>query len=59
MEISQEEYNALKIKADKWDKLDVQISNFYLQDMGEFDENDSEGDLSTIGELAAMAFGYL
>lgn len=57
MEISQEEYNELKTKADKWDSLDDQISKFYLDD--EDNEEEFEGDLCDIGEIAAMAFGYL
>lgn len=49
----------LKLKAAKWDALHEKIHRFY------FDENDNEladnegGDLIDIGEVAAMAFGYL
>lgn len=46
----------LKIKADKWDALDEAIGNFYLE---EGDEDYNNGDLTDIGEIAAMAFGYL
>jgi hypothetical protein len=45
-----------KSKAEKWDKLDAEISECYS------DENlseESETDLGSIGEIAAMAFGYL
>lgn len=41
-----------KEKADKWDKLESKIDAFY-----EYEDN--EGDLCDIGEVAAMAFGYL
>jgi len=57
MEITQEEYNYLKIRADKWDALDTSISKCYYDEEG--GECDDEGDLSVIGEIAAMAFGYL
>lgn len=40
-----------KIKADKWDKLDQEIGEFYF--------DDAQGDLVDIGELAALAFGYV
>lgn len=39
-------------KAKKWDALDKKISMFY-------ENEDSEGDLCDIGEVAASAFGYL
>lgn len=48
--------NPYKVKAEKWDKLDDEISKFYRED----DEvNDEFGDLIDIGEAAAIAFGYL
>jgi len=56
MEISQEEYNALKIKADKWDALDNQLAEIYGE--GD-DDNEQETDLADIGEICAIAFGYL
>lgn len=46
--------NKYKPKADKWDKLDEEISKYYPEDGSE-----EEGDLSYIGEAAAIAFGYL
>lgn len=39
-------------KADQWDKLDQEISEFYKDD-------DEANDLCDIGEVAAIAFGYL
>jgi hypothetical protein len=41
-----------KTKAEKWDKLESKIGAFY-------EDEDSEGDLCDIGEIAAMEFGYL
>jgi len=49
--ISKEEYERLKKKADKWDKLHDAIDKHY--------EEDSDSDLCNIGETAACAFGYL
>ena len=43
-----------KEKAEKWDALAEKISAFYPED-----ESESNGDLTDIGEAAAMAFGYL
>ncbi|KAA0126420.1 hypothetical protein FY557_17365 [Chryseobacterium sp. SN22] len=40
-----------KIKADKWDKLDEKIGEFYF--------DDAEGDLVDIGEIAATELGYI
>lgn len=39
-------------KAEKWDELENKIGAFY-------EDEDSEGDLFDIGEISAMAFGYL
>jgi len=39
------------IKADKWDKLDEKIGEFYF--------DDAEGDLVDIGEIAATELGYI
>lgn len=38
-------------KAMKWDALEEKISKFY--------EEDAEGDLTDIGEVAASAFGFM
>lgn len=56
MEISQEHYNELKIKANKWDSLDNKLAEIY--GYGD-DNNEQEADLSDVGEIAASAFGYL
>lgn len=39
----------------KWKDLDNKISKFYPEEIGE----EPTGDLTDIGEVAAMAFGYL
>lgn len=56
MTLSQEEYNALKAKADKWDALDNKLAEIYGS--GD-DDNEQERDLCDIGEIAATEFGYL
>ena len=45
-------------KAAKWDALEKEIAKYYLSDDVEVNE-DEGGDLSDIGEIAAMAFGFL
>lgn len=46
-------------KMQKWDDLDKEISGcYYDKDDNELPD-DEGGDLCTIGELAAAAFGYL
>lgn len=46
-----------KRKAEKWDALDEKIAPFYAEDEeGNFEK---EGDIMDIGEIAAVAFGYL
>lgn len=55
MEISEKEYNELKLKASKWDALDVKLAEIYNEDY----DVDQEVDLCDIGEIAATAFGYL
>lgn len=61
--LSEEQLYEVVVKANKWDALDEKIGTFYPEDtdeelpFGEFDEN-SDG-LISIGEAAAMAFGYL
>jgi len=47
-----------KYKADKWDKLDAEISKFYEVDEEDL-EDYGEGDLCDIGEIASMHLGYL
>ena len=48
-------------KAEKWDELGEEISKFYLNEDGEYDEDnpENEGDLVSIGEIAASAYGWL
>lgn len=52
--------NKNKVKADKWDKLDEEIGRFYENNWEKLsDSAPEEGDLADIGEISAMAFGYL
>jgi len=44
-------------KAAKWDALEAKIAKFYPEEMD--GEQEEPGDLTDIGEVAAMAFGYL
>ena len=50
-----------KIKSEKWDKLDEEIGKFYENDIDdeENEDGEDEGNLIDIGEVAAIAFGYL
>jgi hypothetical protein len=48
--------NQYKVKADKWDELDEKIGRFYSEDD---DNEDEEGNLCDIGEVAALCLGYL
>ena len=62
VEIDKKELETLKAKAEKWDKLDKQISKCYCDEDGEYSEDNPEiegADLCTIGEMAASAFGWL
>lgn len=54
MKLTTEEHIKLMRKADKWDELDKKIAKFYPED-----ESEDPGDLCDIGEVAAVAFGYL
>jgi hypothetical protein len=54
-----EQIKRWKEKAAKWDALDKQISKFYIDEDGEPIEDEDGGDLADIGELSAIAFGYL
>lgn len=65
--VSIEELELLKEKAEKWDKLGEKIDKCYgdynennVEMKSEYEEeNGSEPDLGTIGEIAASAYGYL
>ena len=50
-----------KIKSEKWDKLDEKIGKFYENDIDdeENEDGEDEGNLIDIGEVVAIAFGYL
>ena len=50
-----------KIISEKWDKLDEKIGKFYENDIDdeENEDGEDEGNLIDIGEVAAIAFGYL
>lgn len=56
-----EDNTNLKRKAEMWDTLSEKISKFYVNAEGEYDEDKPEngGDLTDIGEIAAIAFGWL
>lgn len=60
MEYTKEEIETMKIKADKWDALGKEIAKCYCNSEGEFSEYpEIDGDLGTIGEMSASAFGWL
>lgn len=62
VEIDQKELDSLRLKSEKWDKLEDEISKCYCNSDGDYDEDNPEyedADLLTIGELAAGAFGWL
>jgi hypothetical protein len=58
---TQDTLETLKAKAEKWDALESKVSEFYLNTEGEYDEENPvrKGDLGDIGEVAAIAFGWL
>jgi len=60
-EINKEELDALKKKAEKWDKLGEKISKYYCDKDGEYSETnpESEGDLTDMGYDVASAFGWM
>ena len=59
--VSEQQIAEWKTKAEKWDALDKEISKFYVDVDGEYNEENPErhGDLGDIGEEAARAFGWL
>lgn len=48
-----------KTKAEKWDKLGKKIQSMYVDENGNELAEDNDFDLGTIGEAAAMAYGWL
>lgn len=49
-----------KRKAEKWDALHEKISEYYIEEGEEgYDPMKDENGLLGIGEVAALAFGYL
>ena len=50
-------YKNPNAKAEKWDELEAKIANFYNQENDSLDEE--EGSLLDIGEISALAFGFL
>ena len=54
-----QELNMLKTKAQKWDDLDIAISKVYFDEDGNEHLNNEGGDLCDIGEITAIAFGFL
>jgi hypothetical protein len=50
-----------KTKAEKWEALGKEIEKFYCNSDGDYDEENPEedGDLGSIGEVAAVAYGWL
>ncbi len=67
MNYTNEQIERWKSKAEKWDALEAQISKCYFTDQDDQDgypiqreeDDDEGGDLITIGEIAAKAFGHL
>ena len=53
---TEEEIEQMRIKAEKWDVLEAKIAKFYEDENGEVED---EGDLISIGEVAASAFGFI
>lgn len=61
-ELTEEQLSEILSKAEKWDNLGKQIEKCYLNEEGEYDEDNPEqegADLGAIGEMAAIAFGWL
>jgi hypothetical protein len=62
MEYTKEQIKEWKAKAEKWDELDAKISKCYCNSDGDYDEDNPEiedADLCTIGEMAAISFGWM
>lgn len=56
-----EQIEEWKKKADKWDALYKEVSKYYCNTEGEYDEENPErkGDLCDIGEVAASRLGWI
>jgi len=62
MQYTEQQINEWKTKAEKWDALEQRIAKYYPDedDYKELnDTEDAEGDLCDIGEIAAIAFGFM
>jgi len=61
LDIEKTQIEKYKNKAEKYDELMREISKFYLDEDGEFTEDNPEntGDLCDIGEIAASHFGFI
>ena len=57
--MAKENLQEIKEKAAKWDELEKQISACYFDADGNELSDDEGGDLYTIGEIAASAFGWI
>lgn len=58
----EKETQHIKKKADKWDALDAQMTKYYCNENGEYDEENPEiknANFCAIGEMAASAFGWV
>lgn len=56
-----EEISSLRRKAEKWDSLEKEVSEFFCNTEGKYDESNPErvGDLCDIGEVTCAAFEWL
>jgi len=63
MKYTELEVEAWKLKAEKWDRLGKEIEGEYGRDVDgewvEWDDEDEDHDLVTIGEAAAYAYGWM
>ena len=58
--IDKKELDALKRKAEQWDKLEDKISKYFTDESGEYSEENPQikGDLTNIAEDCLAAFGW-
>lgn len=59
MNITKEKFEELTNKANKWDQLGKEIHTFYFDEDGNEQPDDYGDGLIGIGEVAAMAYGWL